>query len=251
VTNPDGKFKAAQLVRSCRALKDICLAYEVPLLSGKDSMYVDGHLAGAYGETHKVSAPETLQFSATSIVPDVNRCVTLDAKVPGDLVYVLGRTRDELGGSEFYDHFGYIGLNVPRVNPAEHLPLYRSLAEAISRGLVRSAHGIFRGGLAVHLAMVAMAGELGLAVDLAAVPAEAGLRDHTLLFSESAGRFIITAAPEHQKELEALLDKADYACVGTTLEKTQLVVERGAHELVNLPVSDLKTAWKKTFGDLI
>ena len=60
--NPDGRFKAAQLVRSCRALKDLCMAYGIPLLSGKDSMYVDGHLTGPYGESHKVSALETLQF---------------------------------------------------------------------------------------------------------------------------------------------------------------------------------------------
>jgi phosphoribosylformylglycinamidine synthase II len=251
VNNPDGKFKAAQLVRSCRALKDICMAYEIPLLSGKDSMYVDGHLAGEYGETHKVSAPETMQFSATSIVADVNHCVTLDCKAPGELVYVLGKTRDELGGSEFYDYFGYTGLNVPRVVPEKNLPLYRALSGAITRGLVCSAHGIYRGGLAAHLAMVAMAGNLGLEVDLDAVPVEADLRDHTLLFSESAGRFIITAAPENKKELENLLAGTEFARVGTTTEKTDLVIKRGDNPLVNTPVSDLKTAWKKTFGDLI
>jgi phosphoribosylformylglycinamidine synthase II len=251
VNNPDGKFKAAQLVRSCRALKDICMAYEIPLLSGKDSMYVDGHLAGEYGETHKVSAPETMQFSATSIVANVNHCVTLDCKAPGELVYVLGKTRDELGGSEFYDYFGYTGLNVPRVVPEKNLPLYRALSGAITRGLVCSAHGIYRGGLAAHLAMVAMAGNLGLEVDLDAVPVEADLRDHTLLFSESAGRFIITAAPENKKELENLLAGTEFARVGTTTEKTDLVIKRGDNPLVNTPVSDLKTAWKKTFGDLI
>jgi len=251
VSNPDGKFKAAQLVRSCLALKDICLAYEIPLLSGKDSMYVDGHQTGAYGETHKVSAPETLQFSATSIVPDVNRCVTLDTKAPGDLVYVLGRTKDELGGSELYDHFGYTGLNVPQVIPAENLPLYRALSTAIARGLVNSAHGVFRGGLAVHLAMVAMGGELGLEIDLAAVPAENGLRSYILLFSESAGRFIITVAPEQQDALESLLADTDYACVGTTREQADLIIRSGEAELINSPVADLKTAWKKTFGDLI
>ncbi len=110
--NPDGKFKAAQLVRSCRALRDICLAYGIPLLSGKDSMYVDGHLIGKYGETHKVSALETIQFSTIGVIDDVNKCVTLDAKVPDDLVYVLGITRNELGASEYYEHLGYIGLNV-------------------------------------------------------------------------------------------------------------------------------------------
>ena len=181
----------------------------------------------------------------------MNQCVTLDCKAPGDLVYVLGKTRDELGGSEFYDYFGYTGLNVPRVVPEENLPLYRALSGAITRGLVCSAHGIYRGGLAAHLAMVAMAGNLGLEVDLDGVPAEAGLRDHTLLFSESAGRFIITAAPENKKELENLLTGTEFARVGTTTEKTDLVIKRGDNPLVNTPVSDLKTAWKKTFGDLI
>jgi phosphoribosylformylglycinamidine synthase len=131
VNNPDGRLKAAQLVRSCLALKEMCLAYAIPLLSGKDSMYVDGHLAGRYGETHKVSALETLQFSATSIISDITRCVTLDPKATGDRIYVLGSTRNELGGSEYYDHFGYAGLNVPQVFPDRFIPMYRALANAI------------------------------------------------------------------------------------------------------------------------
>ena len=76
--NPDGKFKAAQLVRSCRALREICIAYGIPLLSGKDSMYVDGHLPGRYGEIHKISALETLQFSTISLIRDITKCVTMD-----------------------------------------------------------------------------------------------------------------------------------------------------------------------------
>ncbi|HKL22191.1 MAG TPA: AIR synthase-related protein, partial [Tichowtungia sp.] len=117
--NPDGKFKAAQLVRSCRALRDMCLQYGIPLLSGKDSMYVDGHLKGRYGETRKISALETLQFSATGVIADVEKCVTMDAKAAGDRVYILGMTRNELGASEYYEQFGKIGQNVPEVQ-AEH-----------------------------------------------------------------------------------------------------------------------------------
>ena len=169
-TNPDGKFKAAQLVRSCRALKDMCMAYEIPLLSGKDSMYVDGHLTGPYGECHKVSALETLQFSATSLIPKVTACVSMDVKVPGDLVYVLGQTRNELGASEYYEQLGYVGTRVPRVDTETSRKLYCALSPAIASGLVASAHGIYRGGLGVHLAMVAMGGNLGLDVDLAKCP---------------------------------------------------------------------------------
>jgi len=96
-----------------------------------------------------------------------------------------------------------------------------------------------------------MGGELGLEIDLAAVPAENGLRSYILLFSESAGRFIITVAPEQQDALESLLADTDYACVGTTREQADLIIRSGEAELINSPVADLKTAWKKTFGDLI
>jgi phosphoribosylformylglycinamidine synthase len=250
--NPDGKFKAAQLVRSCKALRDMCLAYEIPLLSGKDSMYVDGHLAGAYGETHKVSAPETLQFSATTIVPDVSLCTTLDAKAAGDLIYVLGRTRDELGGSEYYEHYGYVGCNVPRVDAQQALSLYRALARAIGAGQVASVHGVYRGGLGIHLAMVAMGANLGATIDLPLVPAENVLRDDVLLFSESAGRFIVTVDPALRNDFETGMKGQVCACVGQVIEEGELRVQGlGREEILRIEVARLKAAWKRPFGDLI
>jgi phosphoribosylformylglycinamidine synthase II len=252
IRNPDGKFKAAQLVRSCRALRDMCLSYKIPLLSGKDSMYVDGNLPGRYGEIHKVSALETLQFSAISVIEDIHCCVTMDAKVPGDLVYVVGTTCNELGGSVYYEHLGYIGCNVPQVHPDEFIPLYQSLAAAIENEWVASAHGIYRGGLAVHLAMVAMGGNLGLKVDLAKVPRHQVDRDDTLLFSESAGRFIITVDPARREAFEDIFKGKGWACVGVVTEQPDLVIRGLAQQTVlAVPVKNLKAAWKKTFGKLI
>ncbi len=175
--NPDGKFKAAQLVRSNWALRDCCLAYRIPLLSGKDSMYVDGHLEGPFGERRKVSGLPTLLFTVSSVVKDVGKCVTMDAKCPGDLVYVLGQTRDELGGGEYYELMGKVGLHVPKVDTEINWPLYRVLHEAIEERLVASAHTVSRGGLGVHLAMVAMAGQMGMELHLDSVPSGDALSD--------------------------------------------------------------------------
>jgi phosphoribosylformylglycinamidine synthase subunit PurSL len=248
--NPDGKFKAAQLVRSCLALRDICLAYEIPLLSGKDSMYVDGHLSGPYGETHKVSALATLQFSAISVVNDVEGCMTLDSKMPGDLVYVLGITRDELGGSEYYQHLGYVGLNVPEVTPAKFSLLYRALFRAIDKEMVASAHGVYRGGLGIHLAMVAMGGHLGMKIDLSLIPREGVDRVDTLLFSETPGRFIVTVAPENQETFNKLFKGIPYACVGNVTEHTNFVIQLQDNVILEAEIFDLKSAWKKPFGRL-
>ena len=248
--NPDGKFKAAQLVRSCQALKDICMAYEIPLLSGKDSMYVDGHLTGSYGETHKVSALETLQFSAISIVDDVAKCVTLDSKFPGDLVYMLGITRNEMGGSEYYRHLGYVGLNVPKVTPSRSSLLYRALFRAIDKELIASAHGVYRGGLGVHLAMVAMGGHLGMKIDLSLVPSENVERIDTLLFSETPGRFIVTVAPKNQETFVKLFKGIPCACIGSVTENINLEIFLQDLVILDTDIFDLKTAWKKPFGNL-
>lgn len=244
--NPDGRFKAAQLVRANLALRDVCLAYGIPLLSGKDSMYVDGHLGGEFGERHKVSGLPTMQFTATSIVDDVFKCVTMEAKMPGDLVYVLGKTSNELGGSEYYSLLGYVGLNAPKLDCDAVLPLYRALERAITSGLVASCRGIYRGGLAVHAAMAAMAGGLGMSLDLAAVKTDAGMRDDQILFSESCGRFIVTVAKDLQKDFEALFEGLPCALAGEVATEPRLII-RGAcgGVLVDEEISRLKESWKR------
>jgi phosphoribosylformylglycinamidine synthase len=142
INNPDGKYKAAQLIRSVWALKDYCLAYGIPLLSGKDSMYIDGNLEGLYGERRKISGMPTLMFTVSSIIKEIKKCITMDAKFPGDLVYIIGETKNELGGSEYYQMMGEKGHHVPEVDVKRFWPLYLSLNRAIQHGLISSAHAV-------------------------------------------------------------------------------------------------------------
>jgi len=239
-------------VRACRALRDVCQAYEIPLLSGKDSMYVDGYLSDPEGKMHKVSALETLQFSAVSVIDDIRRCVSMDSKLPGDLVYVLGDTRNELGASEYYAHLGEVGLNVPQVRTETFLAVYRKLSQSIAQGHVASAHGIYRGGLGVHLAMVAMGGNLGMQIELDQVPVDHVDRDDAVMFSESAGRFIVTIDPKRRQDFEKQFKKIACACIGTVTATLEFEV-KGLDQktILSVPVNELKTAWKKPFGDLI
>ena len=251
-TNPDGKYKAAQLVRSCWALRDYCLAFKIPLLSGKDSMYIDGNLEGPFGERRKVSGKPALLFTVSSVVKDVKTCVTMDAKFPGDLVYVVGQTKDELGGSEYYQLMEKIGLHVPKVEVNLLWPLYLALHRAIQQGLVSSAHAVAKGGMAVHLAMVAMGGELGMDVDIGKVPSPPGLSPTQILYSESAGRLIVTVDPAKKDAFEKLFAQMPAACIGKVTETQRFKVQRGIGELIiDEDVLDLKKAWNSRFGGLI
>jgi len=244
VENPDGRYKAAQLVRANWALRDVCLAFGIPLLSGKDSMYVDGRLPGRFGERHKVSGLPTMQFTATAIVPDISRCLTLEPKAAGDLLYAVGVTRDELGASEYYESLGYVGLNVPRLNPEEVRPLYAAIERAVADGVPASCHGIYRGGLGVHAALMCFGSGLGMRIDLSRIPAEGDLREDRLLFSESCGRFLVTVPPSEKGRMEELFEGLACALVGEVLEEPLLLIcGAGGRTLVNEDVARLKEAW--------
>jgi phosphoribosylformylglycinamidine synthase II len=247
--NPDGRDKAAQLVRACLALKDLCLAYGIPLLSGKDSMYVDGLLPGAYGEMHRVSGLPTLWFTAVSVLADLRRALSLEWKRPGDLIYLVGDTRPELGGSEFYELLGYVGLSVPQVRPAEFLAYYRLLEQAITEEMLASAHGLYRGGLAVHLALCSLAAGLGVEVDLSRVapdsPAYVGL------YAESAGRFVISVDPDHARRLEDLFRGRPLTFLGQVSDGATFKLVRHGRPLLETPLATLRTAWERRFGGLV
>jgi phosphoribosylformylglycinamidine synthase II len=247
--NPDGRFKAAQLVRACLALRDLCRAYGIPLLSGKDSMYVDGVLPGAFGETHRVSGLPTLFFTAVSVIPDLRRVVSLDFKAPGDLIYLLGHTRPELGGSEFYELLGYVGLSVPQVRPGEFLPLYRALFQAILEEVLASCRGLYRGGLAVHLALCSLAAGLGVEVEMGELlpghPAHAGL------YSESAGRFLVSVAARDRTRFEALFQGLPCKLLGEVRPDRSFRVRRHGRLLLEATLDELKEAWTRRFGDLV
>lgn len=252
--NPDGTFKAAQLVRSCRALKEACEKYEIPLLSGKDSMYVDGHLVGEFGERVKVSALETVQFSATSVLKDVSKCLSMDPKVSGDLVYVLGATANELGASEYYESFDKTGLNVPHVDFDKFKVVYKTVQKAIENELLASCHAVARGGIGVHLSLMTMAGGLGLEVNLSDLPMDdsrGALLNETLMFSESAGRFIVTVPKENKNTFEKLFKGMAVNCIGSVTDHGLKIIGLDKRELIDLSMEKLENAFTKTFGDMI
>jgi phosphoribosylformylglycinamidine synthase len=215
-------------------------------------MYIDGNLEGPFGERRKVSGLPTLLFTVSSVVEDIAKCITMEAKLPEDLVYVLGETRNELGGSEYYQMMNHVGLHVPKVDAKDLWPLYLCLHQAIQEGLVASAHAVTRGGLGVHLAMVAMGGELGMDIRLGDVPSGEGLTDSRILFSESAGRFLVTVAPERQKAFEKIFSDMKINNIGVVTESSMLRV-RGSQGalIIEEEVSQLKDNWNRPFGGLI
>jgi phosphoribosylformylglycinamidine synthase len=238
---PDGEYKLAQLVRANRALYDYTTAYGVPCISGKDSMKNDYQI----GDT-KISIPPTLLFSTIGKMEDVRKAVSMDAKEAGHLVYVLGVTYPELGGSEWYAMHGFVGNRVPQVNAVRAKALYEALSRAIREGIVASCHDCSDGGLGVAIAETAFAGGFGMHIDLARVPSEDIDRNDTLLFSESQSRFVVTISPEAKNRFEEIMTDSAIGEIGAVIPEGVLKIDGlTGNRIMEEDIHLLKEAWQK------
>jgi phosphoribosylformylglycinamidine synthase len=235
--------RLGSLVLAAKACYDVAMAYGTPFVSGKDSLNNEFAVPG--GRT--ISVPPTLLISAMGIVDDVSKCVTMDLKAPGNPVYLVGLTKDELGGSHWYALRGAIGNRVPQADLALAPRIFAALHRAITGGCVRACHDLSEGGLAVAAAEMAFGGGLGLNLAVARVPREAGLEDAgRILFSESLTRFLVEVPRARAARFEKLLAGLPCAAVGKVTRKPRLVIRgAGRKTVIDAACDDLRKAWKK------
>jgi phosphoribosylformylglycinamidine synthase len=240
-TTPDGRYKLAQLVRANQALAHYCLGFGVPCVSGKDSMKNDYKGGG-----RKISIPPTVLFSVIGVIPDVNKCVTSDFKSPGDVIYVLGLTRPEFGGSEIASELGFADDRVPQVDLLSAKSRYETLFAAIQAGLVSACHDCSDGGLGVAVAEMCLGGRLGARLDLSAVPVNGELSATGVLYSESASRLVVSVPAARRRDFESAFAGQIFAPVGEVTDSGELEVVDGQTAILREGVHDLASAFKKT-----
>jgi len=245
--SPEKEEQLAGLVRAALSCYDTAKAYGTPFISGKDSLnneYFD------YAQNKKISIPPTLLISAISVIPDIRKVISMDLKSPGNLIYILGETYDELGGSIYYALRGFTGNRVPKVNPRRAKKLMSSLQKAIWRGLVRSCHDCSEGGIGVAIAEMAFAGGLGAELYVRDCPG-CGIsanRNDTILFSESNSRFIVEVEPKNKKAFEKIMGNGSSFKLAGKVRKDKLLKIYGINgkTVVNADIYELKESWQKT-----
>ncbi len=251
-TNPE---RLGELKEAARACYDYAVAYGTPFISGKDSMFNDFR---GYDEAMRevmISIPPTLLISSIGVVGDVRHCQTLDFKCAGDLIYLIGETAAELGGSEYLACIGeklsgraFIGDRAPSVDSAKNAAVYRAFEAAMKSGLIASSVSVERGGIGVALAKSAMGGILGCEVSLAEVPGGSSLRSDTLLYSESQGRFIVSVDPSRRGEFEKAFDGLPAALIGKVSGGGQIgITDALGRKIVNTTVDSALDSYRKVF----
>ncbi len=240
--NPDKPDRLGGLVRAARGCHDYAVAFGTPFISGKDSFYNE------YADNGKsIAIPGTILISALGIVDNVNMCVTMDLKKPGNLIYAVGTTYDEWGGSAYLATHGLIGGSVPVVHAKQAVKTYHALHGAINKGLVASAHDCSEGGIGVALAEMAFAGGYGATLIMKSVPYSGRLkRDDVLLFSESNSRFLLEVRPQDQKAFERRMQNVPCKLVGQVLDGSDLFFYGLKENLcLRADIQELKQVWKK------
>ena len=243
-----------ELKEAARACYEGSVIYGTPFISGKDSMFNDFKGFNKKGDPLHVQVPPTLLISSIGVMRDTRYATTIDLKKDGNLIYLLGETHDEIGGSEYAQLISekikknYVGEKVPKVNFSQNKKLYRAFERANKKGLVSSAASVERGGIAVTLSKMAIAGKLGADVSLQGLKGSTK-ETHMMLFSESQGRIIAEVSKEHKKQFESLLKDLPFKKIGSVNNSKILSIKNTSkRSVVALSVSKLSANYQKPFS---
>jgi phosphoribosylformylglycinamidine (FGAM) synthase-like enzyme/phosphoribosylformylglycinamidine (FGAM) synthase PurS component len=257
--NTDRPEQLGSLVRAALACHDLAVALGTPFISGKDSLNNEYRFEDSSGQRQTITIPPTLLISAIGQIADVRKAVTMDLKEPGNLLYLVGLTRNELGGSHYLlalQERAEAGAteaagHVPHVDPALAKRTFAGVHKAIDRGLVRACHDLSEGGLAAAAAEMGFAGGLGAKLELRSVPSDVDRSSPDasaiLLFSESNSRFLCEVRPQDAAAFEALLD-VPHARTGEVTADDRLRISGlrpSAAAVIDAELAALKEAWQR------
>ncbi|HAU40100.1 MAG: phosphoribosylformylglycinamidine synthase, phosphoribosylformylglycinamidine synthase [Candidatus Peregrinibacteria bacterium GW2011_GWF2_43_17] len=237
----DDERRLGQLKQAAKACFDYSTKFGTPFISGKDSMFNDFKGYDEDGNKVKISVPPTLLISSFGVTDDYRKSITLDVKFPGDLVYLIGDTYDETGGSEYFNYLGHIGNKVPHVDADKAIKTYKTFLSAVRGGLIVGSESVSIGGLGVSLARMSIAGQLGLDVDLSGISSE--MRPDFLMFGESQSRLLVTVNPKNKSAFEKAMEGVTIHLIGRVRKDDKFDIKG----LVKTNIETLNKFYRSTF----
>ncbi len=226
--NPEKPEIFWQIQKSADGIAEACLALDAPVIGGNVSMYNERSGEAVY---------PTPTIGMVGLVKDLAHVTTQEVKAAGDVVYVVGDTKTEFGGSELQKLVeGGISGKAPSIDLTVEAARQQSILEAIQAGLVQSAHDVSEGGVAVALAEKTFAAK-GLGLDVALTGSAT-----TALFAESQSRFVLTVKAEHAEGFETIVKDAQK--IGTVTDDANIKISGETGVLVEGTVEEFRSAWK-------
>lgn len=216
-----------QLEKSADGISEACRTLETPVIGGNVSLF---------NETSGTAIYPTPVIGMVGLVTDIDHITTQQFKNDGDLIYLVGETKPEFGGSELQKLVhGQIFGKAPELNLHLEKERQEQVLAAIRAGIVLSAHDLSEGGLAVAISESLFTdGGLGAAVNISGNPV-------TALFSESQSRFLLSVKKDHQKQFESLVEAE---LIGEVNQTGSLHITSNGSTILDAAVEELQSAWK-------
>lgn len=226
--SPDNPEIFWQLEQSAEGIAEACRAFGTPVVSGNVSLY---------NETNGKAIYPTPMIGMVGLIKDIQHVTTTGFKDAGDLIYVIGETLPEFGGSELQKLVdGKISGCPPKIDLETEKLRQKQMLKAIRDGLIQSAIDISDGGLAAALTESVVNGKKGAEITLTGCAV-------TALFSESQSRYLVSVKREHQKQFEAIVDAKP---IGQVTEDGKLTIQNDNEELlVQVKIDELEQTWKE------
>ncbi|KKB40047.1 phosphoribosylformylglycinamidine synthase subunit PurL [Bacillus thermotolerans] len=228
--NPEKPEIFWQLEKATDGMSEACRTLNTPVIGGNVSLY---------NETNGTAVYPTPVIGMVGLIKDLSHITTQGFKQAGDLVYVIGETKEEFGGSELQklQNNGQIFGKAPALDLETEEKRQKDLLQAIQAGTVQSAHDVAEGGFAVALAEKAFGTGLGVDVTI-----NESTEKTAALFSETQSRFIVTVKEENQAAFEELI--ADAQLIGKVTQEEKIVIKQQSETIIEAEVRELEAAWK-------
>ena len=227
--SPENPYIYWTFIKSIKAIIDFCKYMKIPVVGGKVSFYnetmnspikpspVIGTIGLIKGQSH-----------ITNNIPNV-----------GNKLFILGQTREELGGSEYFELIGRAEYGrVPKVNLKTDKKNRSAVLDLIENGLIDFVHDCSKGGIGTALAELAISGNIGINIDLKKIPNRCK-RDDFLLFSETHSRFIIGSSNPDKIKRFMRNRKCSFSEIGQTDSSMTLNIHNSGKEVINLSIIEL------------
>ena len=239
--NPECPTELGRIVECAKGIREAALAYGAPYVSGKDSFY-------NYFETEDgpVNIPVTFLCSGFGVVEDASHVRGSSLRRSDSVLFLVGNTEDEMGGSVYARVKGVKDCKVPQTDCAANFAIYKQYYDkALTQGLVLSAHDLSEGGLAVAAAEMVFSGKGGITLNLDALPTVGGWKNNAVpCFGESTGRFLVEVDPDMADEFAAAMAGTPCARIGSATTDGKLTITAGGATVLQAEIAELKNIWK-------
>lgn len=242
--NPEKPERMGEFYECCRGLGYMASSLGIPFASGKVSFYNES-------VAMRTSIPPTPTILGIGLCEDVRECITVDMKDVGNPLFVIGETKEELGGSEYYRLLHVAGGIVPRTDPEVLRRSMEALREAMSKGLIASCHDVSEGGLAVAVCEMVLGGDIGASIDVAGITSnKPHMRSDYALFAESNTRWVVEVWSDQKIRFEELMNTRGIciARIGETMGERRVIMRDGSKRMVDIALDEVRKAWKGKIG---